>query len=132
MSSPPLPKSPFLPQGRRSVRPWRVDSDRLALAVDVPAGKPVEEHMNRTRGAGSRTRKPGPTSGERGGQPSGHHQARRPHTFRHWFATPLLDVGYDIRTIQELPGHKDGRTTMIHTHVLSRGVQRVRSPLDPL
>ena len=65
-------------------------------------------------------------------QKSGIFKAASCHTFRHSFATHLIEDGYDIRTVQELLGHKDVSTTMVYTHVLNKGGQGVRSPVDTI
>jgi integron integrase len=100
---------------------WQYVFPAERLSVDPRSGARRRHHMSES-GLQKAVR--------RAVQASGVQQPASCHTFRHSFATHLLEAGYDIRTVQELLGHADVRTTMIYTHVLNRGARGVRSPLD--
>ena len=100
---------------------WQYVFPAKSLSVDPRAGETRRHHVNES-GLQKAVRAAAQLAGL--DKPIGCH------TFRHSFATHLLEAGYDIRTVQELLGHADVRTTMIYTHVLNRGGLAVRSPLD--
>jgi integron integrase len=100
---------------------WQYVFPSPRLSVDPRSGKVRRHHLDE-----SGLRK----AIKQAARQVGIHKPVGPHTLRHSFATHLLENGYDIRTVQELLGHKDVRTTMIYTHVLKRGGLAVRSPLD--
>ena len=100
---------------------WQYVFPARSLSVDPRSGVTRRHHVDE---------KSLQRAVKRAAQQAGIAKPVTPHTFRHSFATHLLQNGYDIRTVQELLGHKDVQTTMIYTHVLNRGGKGVKSPLD--
>lgn len=100
---------------------WQYLFPSATIRPDLQSGKPVRHHMHEKaiqRAVQAAVRRAGLT------------EPASCHTLRHCFATHLLEDGYDVRTVQELLGHADLKTTMIYLHVMNKGAGGVRSPLD--
>jgi integron integrase len=103
--------------------PWQYIFPSGSYSIDPRSGEERRHHIDE---------KPLQRAVKKAVQASGVAKLATPHTFRHSFATHLLQSGYDIRTVQELLGHADVATTMIYTHVLNKGGRGVTSPLDAM